>query len=151
MPPLKSHQSIESLRNKFGSDALGKPRDRSTLKGVIDKVVEGLNGKHTQAYILHGVPISCHGLDLLKNNENAPAPSIDISSPYNTRHVTHVGFDAGTGEFTGLPGEWQVLLKHSGITRKEQEQNPQVRKSGSLGKKKKKRKNMFLIFICPRP
>ncbi|ORY99055.1 kinase-like domain-containing protein [Syncephalastrum racemosum] len=107
MPPLKSHQSIESLRSKFGSDALGKPRDRSTLKGVIDKVVEGLN-------------------DLLKNNESAPAPSIDISSPYNTRHVTHVGFDAGTGEFTGLPGEWQALLKHSGITRKEQEQNPQA-------------------------
>ncbi|KAG0172394.1 signal transducing kinase of the PAK [Apophysomyces sp. BC1034] len=51
---------------------------------------------------------------------------MDISSPYNTRHVTHVGFDPNTGEFTGLPREWQVLIKHSGITKKEQEQNPQA-------------------------
>lgn len=72
-------------------------------------------------------------IDLLSNqgtpvNGTAQAGSktMDISSPYNTRHVTHVGFDAHTGEFTGLPGEWHVLLKHSGITKKEQEQNPQV-------------------------
>jgi hypothetical protein len=52
---------------------------------------------------------------------------MDISSPYNTRHVTHVGFDANTGEFTGLPREWHTLLKASGITQFEQEQNPQVR------------------------
>jgi hypothetical protein len=51
---------------------------------------------------------------------------MDISSPYNTRHVTHVGFDATTGEFTGLPKEWHTLLKSSGITQIEQEQNPQV-------------------------
>lgn len=51
---------------------------------------------------------------------------MDISSPYNTRHVTHVGFDATTGEFTGLPKEWHTLLKASGITQTEQEQNPQV-------------------------
>lgn len=51
---------------------------------------------------------------------------MDISSPYNTRHVTHVGFDSSTGEFTGLPKEWNTLIKCSGITKKEQEQNPQV-------------------------
>ncbi|PHZ08404.1 PBD-domain-containing protein, partial [Rhizopus microsporus ATCC 52813] len=52
--------------------------------------------------------------------------TMDISSPYNTRHVTHVGFDATTGEFTGLPKEWHTLLKASGITQTEQEQNPQA-------------------------
>lgn len=51
---------------------------------------------------------------------------MDISTPYNTVHVTHVGFDPNTGEFTGLPKEWQVLLSQSGITRQEQEKNPQV-------------------------
>ena len=72
-------------------------------------------------------------IDLLSNQgtpvngtTQAGSKTMDISSPYNTRHVTHVGFDAHTGEFTGLPGEWHVLLKHSGITKKEQEQNPQV-------------------------
>lgn len=51
---------------------------------------------------------------------------MDISSPYNTKHVTHVGFDQNTGEFTGLPREWHVLLKASGISQLEQEKNPQV-------------------------
>lgn len=53
---------------------------------------------------------------------------MDISTPYNTVHVTHVGFDSNTGEFTGLPKEWQNLLTQSGIAKQEQENNPQVRK-----------------------
>lgn len=50
-----------------------------------------------------------------------------ISSPYNMVHLTHVGFNSQTGEFTGMPKEWHVLLQQSGITKKEQQQNPQVR------------------------
>lgn len=49
-----------------------------------------------------------------------------ISSPYNMVHVTHVGYNSQTGEFTGMPREWQILLQQSGITKKEQQQNPQV-------------------------
>ncbi|KAI9031721.1 P21-Rho-binding domain-containing protein, partial [Phycomyces nitens] len=49
-----------------------------------------------------------------------------ISSPYNLVHVTHVGFNSQTGEFTGLPREWQILLKESGITKREQKENPQA-------------------------
>lgn len=51
---------------------------------------------------------------------------MDISTPYNTVHVTHVGFDSNTGEFTGLPKEWTALITQSGITKQEQENNPQV-------------------------
>lgn len=58
--------------------------------------------------------------------------TMDISSPYNTKHVTHVGFDESTGQFTGLPREWHILLKTSGITKVEQERNPQVIKSQSI-------------------
>lgn len=58
-----------------------------------------------------------------KDRDNYPK---DISTPYNTVHVTHVGFNPATGEFTGLPREWQVMLKHSGISKREQEKNPQV-------------------------
>lgn len=50
-------------------------------------------------------------------------------------HVTHVGFNPQTGEFTGMPREWHILLQQSGITKKEQRQNPQVRKR----KKREKR------------
>lgn len=49
--------------------------------------------------------------------------SLDISSPYNMKHIHHVGFDHTTGEYTGLPTEWQQLLTSNGITVKEQERD----------------------------
>lgn len=51
---------------------------------------------------------------------------VEISTPYDPVHLTHVGFNASTGEFTGLPREWQQLLQDSGISRAEQEKNPQA-------------------------
>ncbi|CEG71340.1 Putative Protein kinase [Rhizopus microsporus] len=91
------------------SGALGKPRDRTTFKGVFDKFVGSFN-------------------DLLNKDKqsNDQEKEMEISGPYNAKHVTHVGFDASTGEFTGLPQEWQTLLQYSGITKREQYQNPQA-------------------------
>lgn len=67
----------------------------------------------------------------LSSSSQTPAapstnPKSKISSPYNLVHVTHVGFNQQTGEFTGLPREWQILLQESGITKREQKENPQV-------------------------
>ncbi|PCH36234.1 Pkinase-domain-containing protein [Wolfiporia cocos MD-104 SS10] len=50
----------------------------------------------------------------------------EISTPYDPVHLTHVGFNSSTGEFTGLPKEWQQLLQESGISKSEQERNPQA-------------------------
>ncbi|CAE6411753.1 unnamed protein product [Rhizoctonia solani] len=50
----------------------------------------------------------------------------EISTPYDPVHLTHVGFNSSTGEFTGLPKEWQQLLSDSGISRLEQERNPEA-------------------------
>ncbi|EXL45948.1 hypothetical protein FOCG_11942 [Fusarium oxysporum f. sp. radicis-lycopersici 26381] len=33
-----------------------------------------------------------------------------VSAPENPYHVTHIGFDGSTGQFTGLPREWQRRL-----------------------------------------
>ncbi|XP_014673802.1 PREDICTED: serine/threonine-protein kinase PAK 3-like isoform X2 [Priapulus caudatus] len=49
-----------------------------------------------------------------------------ISSPTNFEHTVHVGFDACTGEFTGLPESWLRLLEHSEISKTEQKKNPQA-------------------------
>ncbi|KAK5163946.1 signal transducing kinase of the PAK [Saxophila tyrrhenica] len=49
-----------------------------------------------------------------------------ISAPENPVHVTHVGYDQETGEFTGLPPEWQQTLAANGITEQEQKQNPRA-------------------------
>ncbi|KAI0272405.1 kinase-like domain-containing protein [Gloeopeniophorella convolvens] len=57
--------------------------------------------------------------DFLNSNKRP-----EISTPYDPVHLTHVGFNSSTGEFTGLPKEWQQLLQDSGISRTEQEKNP---------------------------
>ncbi|KAL1838703.1 hypothetical protein VTJ49DRAFT_2293 [Mycothermus thermophilus] len=49
-----------------------------------------------------------------------------ISAPENPVHVTHVGYDSSTGQFTGLPKEWQRLLNESGITEKDTREHPQI-------------------------
>jgi len=46
-----------------------------------------------------------------------------VSAPYNVQHEIHVDFDSATG-FTGLPAEWEAMLKTSGITRDEAIANP---------------------------
>ncbi|KAG8950726.1 signal transducing kinase of the PAK [Tulasnella sp. 424] len=56
------------------------------------------------------------------NNSKRP----EISTPYDPVHLTHVGFNSSTGEFTGLPKEWQQILQENGISRQDQEKNPQA-------------------------
>ncbi|KAK3562366.1 hypothetical protein QTP86_033438 [Hemibagrus guttatus] len=50
----------------------------------------------------------------------------EISSPSGFEHTIHVGFDAVTGEFTGMPEQWARLLQTSNITKSEQKKNPQA-------------------------
>ncbi|KIY63465.1 Pkinase-domain-containing protein [Cylindrobasidium torrendii FP15055 ss-10] len=61
-------------------------------------------------------------LGFIFNTQKRP----EISTPYDPVHLTHVGFNSSTGEFTGLPKEWQQLLQESGISRQDQEKNPQA-------------------------
>ncbi|AQZ16604.1 STE20 (YHL007C) [Zygosaccharomyces parabailii] len=56
----------------------------------------------------------------------SPGATVKISTPYNAKHLHHVGIDSKTGEYTGLPGEWERLLTSSGISKREQEQNMQA-------------------------
>ncbi|KAI0477858.1 Pkinase-domain-containing protein [Xylariaceae sp. FL0804] len=49
-----------------------------------------------------------------------------ISAPENPVHVTHVGYDSSTGQFTGLPKEWQRLINESGIPENARRENPQM-------------------------
>ncbi|KAI9280388.1 kinase-like domain-containing protein [Sporodiniella umbellata] len=110
---IKSHSSLtKSRQSKIYSSQLTEQRPNETrLRIVLDKFVD--DGLTKSTY--------------LSSIADRPSPTtMDISSPYNTIHVTHVGFDASTGEFTGLPKEWHSLLKTSGITQTEQEQNPQA-------------------------
>ncbi|GCF00407.1 signal transducing kinase of the PAK [Zygosaccharomyces mellis] len=61
-----------------------------------------------------------------KNKQQPVASAVKISTPYNAKHLHHVGIDSKTGEYTGLPTEWEKLLTSSGISKSEQEQNIQA-------------------------
>ncbi|KAM3528089.1 hypothetical protein MY4038_006047 [Beauveria bassiana] len=49
-----------------------------------------------------------------------------VSNPTNFFHEVHVGFDAATEQFVGLPQEWVQLLSASAITREDYARNPQA-------------------------
>ncbi|MCJ1387624.1 p21 protein (Cdc42 Rac)-activated kinase [Xylographa bjoerkii] len=66
------------------------------------------------------------GLSGFVNSVLGSPRSVKIGMPENPVHMIHVGYDNETGQFTGLPREWDKLLEDSGITKKEREQNPQA-------------------------
>ncbi|GIY72161.1 hypothetical protein CEXT_84021 [Caerostris extrusa] len=61
-----------------------------------------------------------------KKEKKKDPDKLVISPPLNFEHTLHVGFDPDTGEFTGLPETWSMLLKNSNITKLEQKENPQA-------------------------
>ncbi|KAJ7577088.1 STE/STE20/PAKA protein kinase [Mycena floridula] len=90
----------ESLPSEYNSSTVAGGRSRSSTSSKPKKSVLGF----------------------IFNTTKRP----EISTPYDPVHLTHVGFNSSTGEFTGLPKEWQQLLQESGISRSEQEKNPQA-------------------------
>uniref|UniRef100_A0A8C6PHU7 non-specific serine/threonine protein kinase n=1 Tax=Nothobranchius furzeri TaxID=105023 RepID=A0A8C6PHU7_NOTFU len=61
-----------------------------------------------------------------KGKKNREKERPEISPPSDFEHTIHVGFDAVTGEFTGMPEQWARLLQTSNITKSEQKKNPQA-------------------------
>ena len=56
-----------------------------------------------------------------------PEPEINISSPFNFKHLNHARVDDSTTTgFAGLPKDIEALLKASGITKQETAKNPQA-------------------------
>ncbi|PLW50627.1 hypothetical protein PCANC_06937 [Puccinia coronata f. sp. avenae] len=91
--------------NNTNNNSTAKPkkdRRETTIKSVFGGFVSSVN-------------------DLLSNQKK-----VEVSAPYDPVHLTHVGFNTNTGEFTGLPKEWQIRLQESGISRQEQEAHPQA-------------------------
>jgi hypothetical protein len=51
---------------------------------------------------------------------------VEISTPDDPVHLTHVRFNTSAEEFTGLTEELQQILQGSGISRTEQDKNPKA-------------------------
>ncbi|CCK68330.1 STE20 family serine/threonine-protein kinase KNAG_0A06750 [Huiozyma naganishii CBS 8797] len=57
------------------------------------------------------------------SEKNVSPNHLSISTPYNPQHIHHVGFDSTSGQYIGLPPEWEQLLASSGISKLEQDKN----------------------------
>ncbi|WBW71294.1 PAK-related kinase Shk1 [Schizosaccharomyces osmophilus] len=106
---LHSYSSVDSRQ----SDE--KPQKKSAFESFVSSMSSLFTGGNGSS------PTSSY-----TSGASSPRKSAVISSPFDPKHVTHVGFNYETGEFTGMPTEWQALLKVSGITKSEQVQHPQA-------------------------
>lgn len=91
-------------------------RTRSkTVKGVFSNLVNSMKSDASTSHVQSG---SSRG-----TSSEAP---LKISQPFELVHVTHVGVDYNTGEFTGMPKEWAELLQNCGISKSEAEEHPEA-------------------------
>ncbi|KAF1809721.1 Pkinase-domain-containing protein [Eremomyces bilateralis CBS 781.70] len=97
--PPRSDGGSKSPRQRYSDEATGGPVG-GKKKGVLSTLMSGMG---------LGTP-------------RRPT----ISTPTNPMHVTHVSIDNETGQFTGLPKEWQTILQQNGISEAEQKQNPEA-------------------------
>lgn len=99
-------------------DALSTKKRKSgnKMKGVFSNFVNSMRGATNSQDSHH------HNN---KYSSGSSSSSLKISTPYDAKHVAHVGVDKD-GQYTGLPEEWEKLLTSSGITKTEQQQHPQA-------------------------
>ncbi|QLL30609.1 hypothetical protein HG536_0A04270 [Torulaspora globosa] len=104
VPTAISSPASASLKNDNGKR---KSSGGSRMKGVFSSFVQNIKRNSQSERTKSGNPVK-------------------ISTPYNAKHLHHVGIDAKTGEYVGLPEEWEKMLMSSGISKKEQQQNMQA-------------------------
>ncbi|KAH0545248.1 hypothetical protein FGG08_000702 [Glutinoglossum americanum] len=123
-PPADSYNMTPALRQSASFSAIDRrPMETSPPRqepAAIDVKRYSDDGKDKSVQKKKG------GFSSFVNSMLGSPRRINISAPENPVHVTHVGYDNETGQFTGLPKEWQRTLEESGISKKEQEQNPQT-------------------------
>lgn len=105
--PSGSESAVSSEKTALPSD-----REEMSRSSV-------LRMKHRRFPLGHGgsTAFNRHGL--------AHAPAVSVGQPRHFQHKTHVQVDPNhpTG-FAGLPREWEIMLKHSGINKEMALRNP---------------------------
>ncbi|KAI6249480.1 Serine/threonine-protein kinase [Erysiphe necator] len=126
--PITSNADLRQVRHSASFTNGGKMNEKSSsstndnqikyTKRYSDETKDTKSGTTKKKSGFSGFISTTFGVGSAKN--------VKISAPENPVHVTHVGYDNQTGKFTGLPKEWQRLITDSGITKREQDENPQV-------------------------
>ncbi|KAJ3256777.1 signal transducing kinase of the PAK [Boothiomyces macroporosus] len=127
----KSNSKLETF-NHGSKDELLRNYSREEIS--IERVIpESKNGQRmppplrvgrtkTKKSAIGNFVDSVHGAFADENEHQRPV----ISVPFNPVHITHVGYDAENGEFTGLPEAWKRMISESGISKQDQAKNPQA-------------------------
>uniref|UniRef100_A0A8C4WR57 non-specific serine/threonine protein kinase n=1 Tax=Eptatretus burgeri TaxID=7764 RepID=A0A8C4WR57_EPTBU len=97
----------------------GTTKDVGTLGPACRPLPSAPDEKKTMSRL-----VSIFGIDKPPKKKDKDRP--DISLPSDFEHTVHVGFDAVTGEFTGMPEQWYRLLQSANISKSEQKKNPQA-------------------------
>lgn len=135
--PISKSKRINSSSSNLSSSS--NSNSSITLKNVFSSFVNNIKRNSTNNNANNNNNSSHNGSNSNRNikrnsnrNSNNSYNSMEkrnsnqswkISTPYNPKHIHHVGIDSKTGEYIGLPEEWQKLLSSNGITKKEQQQN----------------------------
>eukprot|EP01114_Cavostelium_apophysatum_P018584 TRINITY_DN577_c1_g1_i1.p1 TRINITY_DN577_c1_g1~~TRINITY_DN577_c1_g1_i1.p1 ORF type:complete len:484 (+),score=175.47 TRINITY_DN577_c1_g1_i1:129-1580(+) len=118
----------------FKSRGDSKPIDGIPLRGSQCRECKKFEGKFPFVIELNSPRISkifyiqCNSQSDLKDWMEAIESGSEyssVSAPYNVQHEIHVDFDSETG-LSGLPPEWEAILKTSHIPREDVMANPQA-------------------------
>ncbi|GAB5584821.1 serine/threonine-protein kinase PAK 3 isoform X1 [Prionailurus iriomotensis] len=114
-PPLRMNSNNrDSSALNHSSKPLPMAPEEKNKKARLRSIFPGGGDKNTNTELIK--------LTNKKKEKERP----EISLPSDFEHTIHVGFDAVTGEFTGIPEQWARLLQTSNITKLEQKKNPQA-------------------------
>ncbi|KAL5036882.1 hypothetical protein BDEG_24813 [Batrachochytrium dendrobatidis JEL423] len=118
--------STREIQANSGVAALGSTvtsNEEGSATGMTAAEREAAVKAHGVKGLLNNFVSSMHGMFA---NETPGGVRPAISTPFNPVHITHVGYNHDTGEFTGLPKEWVNMLQESGISKQDQANNPQA-------------------------
>ncbi|KAF2825383.1 Pkinase-domain-containing protein [Ophiobolus disseminans] len=134
-PALPTHSYTTDQPSKLRSPRLRQSLSFTTLARKMDTPPSGTKSPRSNRYSDEGETAKKRNSggakkkgtfsSFMSNLVSSPRRPT-ISTPTNPMHVTHVSIDNETGEFTGLPKEWQRMLTSNGITEQEQKQHPQA-------------------------
>ncbi|CAD5231236.1 unnamed protein product [Bursaphelenchus xylophilus] len=121
-PPLRyaSASSVNGIRNGLDLKPLPitpeqKYYDQHSIASSSAPLI--VNGKPKKKTVFGGKS---------KKDKEKVSDKPIISLPSDFQHTVHVGYDPHTGEFTGMPKHWELLLQQSQISKSEQQKNPQA-------------------------
>ena len=134
-PPQQSHTSPDLRFGEFTLPSFGGRRVSTDVVGaeITPPRSDGgtMSPKRVSADVSQQLkPLRAQrkksGFSSFVNSMLGSPRQIRISAPENPTHITHVCFNEETGQFTGLPKNWETMLTDSGVPEMEQKENPQM-------------------------